>query len=599
MIWLQSWGPLYAILHRISMGEAAERMSAAAMMPGGDIGISLVALAGIRAVASDVAVMSGYLSMSVPFLAAALAYGLSKATVLATSVLAVGQDAASSAAHEGTTGNIALASTAHDTHRYATLEGRQVRTSAHVDADRHVGYTPGGALYTVTGDGTAVADASAATSRIPAAGIRLSEALGAHHETRAVQARGLSQNFSAEAGQARNAAVSDATALVERYARDVSTGEAYARGVTESESAQAQALESHMQKLAETAGISKSQALMLTGEAKIGGGLSKIVELGAGGSATWRGQTIESDDWSRVKDYAQQHQVLDLWSRVSDASRRWSTSTTDSDAASLSDSLSANLTRMRSFQERASVALQESESWAQQAARVSSEAQAIDRELGQPFFAWLAERPGADGRPIGEAAAIRIALPQTPEDVEVLHQYAAAFVAERFPAPAGPDPADIGGRHEYGADRDELAAAQVRETAAAHGKWSEAVRDRAAGAHAPAPGDVGAAAMRERAETKADMTVSEAGREARVDQTREKTRDGRAGVTVQADKPLERHATESVPLIGGWLAEKLFGTAENAAPDGTEGPRTDGPQTELSPGEAPPARLEPRGEPSR
>ena len=109
LIWLQSWGPLYAVLHRISMGEAAERMQAAAAMPGGDIGISLVAQAGIRAVAADVAVMSGYLSMSVPFLAAALAYGLSKATVLATSVLAVGQDAASSAAHEGTTGNLSLA----------------------------------------------------------------------------------------------------------------------------------------------------------------------------------------------------------------------------------------------------------------------------------------------------------------------------------------------------------------------------------------------------------------------------------------------------------------------------------------------------------
>ena len=60
LVWLQSWGPLYAVLHRISMGEAAERMQAAALMPGGDIGISLVAQAGIRAVASDVAVMSGF-----------------------------------------------------------------------------------------------------------------------------------------------------------------------------------------------------------------------------------------------------------------------------------------------------------------------------------------------------------------------------------------------------------------------------------------------------------------------------------------------------------------------------------------------------------
>ena len=43
LIWLQSWGPLYAVLHRISMGEAAERMAASALMPGGDAGISLVA----------------------------------------------------------------------------------------------------------------------------------------------------------------------------------------------------------------------------------------------------------------------------------------------------------------------------------------------------------------------------------------------------------------------------------------------------------------------------------------------------------------------------------------------------------------------------
>ena len=230
LIWLQSWGPLYAVLHRISMGEAAERMSAAAAMPGGDIGISLVAQAGIRAVGSDVAVMSGYLSMSVPFLAAALAYGLSKATVLATSVLAVGQDAASSAAHEGTTGNLSLANTGYDTHRFATLEGRQIRTSAHVDTDRYTGYAPAGAAMTVTGDGTVVADAGAATSRIPAAGVRLSESLATSHETRAAEARTLSRHWSAEAGEARNAAVTDATAMIERYSHDVSTGTAHARG---------------------------------------------------------------------------------------------------------------------------------------------------------------------------------------------------------------------------------------------------------------------------------------------------------------------------------------------------------------------------------
>ena len=446
LVWLQSWGPLYAVLHRISMGEAAERMAASASMPGGDIGISLIAQAGIRAVASDVAVMSGYLSMSVPFLAAALAYGLSKATVLATSVLAVGQDAASSAAHESTTGNISLANTSADTHRYATLEGRQIRTSMQVDADRYTGYAPGGAGFTVAGDGTVIADAGAATSRIPAAGVRLSESLATSHETRAGEARTLSRHWSAEAGMARNAAVTDATALAQRYSHDVSTGEAFARGVTESESAQVQALESHYEKLSETPGSPRSKRRSWWARPRSAAASRRSSRSAPTARRSWRGQTIEKESWDRLQDYAEQHQVLDQWSRVSEASRRYSTATGESEAASLDESLSANLTRMQRFEERASLARQESESWSEQAAQVRTQAQAIDRELGQPFFVWLSEREGADGRPIGADAAIRIATPQTPEESETLREHAAAFVAERFPRPAGPDPATSGAR---------------------------------------------------------------------------------------------------------------------------------------------------------
>ena len=571
LIWLQSWGPLYAVLHRISMGEAAERMQATALMPGGEIGISLVAQAGIRAVASDVAVMSGYLSMSVPFLAAALAYGLSKATVLATSVLAVGQDAASSAAHEGTTGNLSLANTGYDTHRFATLEGRQIRTSAHVDTDRYTGYAPAGAGMTVTGDGTVVADAGAATSRIPAAGVRLSESLATSHETRAAEARTLSRHWSAEAGQARNAAVTDATGLMQRYSHDVSTGEAYARGVTESESSQAQQLDSHVEKISEIAGISKNQAAVLTGQAKVGGGWDFIVKAGAEGSVMWRGQTIEQDAWNRVKEYDRQHGVTETWSQVAEASRRYSTQTGDSEMASLDESMSANLTRMRSFQERASLARQESESWSEQAAQVRSDAQGIERELGQPFFAWLSEQKGTDGRAIGAAGAMRIASPQTAEDSEQLREYAAAFIAEKYPAPAGPDPSTVGGAAEYEGATGELRGAYGRETAAAHAGWSAGVRDRAAAAGAPRAGEAPAKAMDERVETKTEQIMKGTAREARQTVTGREAAEGRAGVEAERKKPFEQQATENLPVVGDWLAGKLFGSAKNAVPDAAPG----------------------------
>ena len=151
----------------------------------------------------------------------------------------------------------------------------------------------------------------------------------------------------------------------------------------------------------------------------------------------------------------------------------------------------------------------------------------------------------------------------------MLREHAAAFIAERFPAPAGPDPTTIGGEAEYGTARDTLTDAYTRETAAAYGGWAERVRDHAGGRGAPRPGEVGMDAMRERAETRADMTVREAGREARSTIAEEDAREGRAGVAVEVEKPFERHATENVPFIGEWLAGKLFGTAKNAAPDET------------------------------
>ena len=593
LVWLQSWGPLYAVLHRISMGEAAERMQAAAAMPGGDVGISLVAQAGIRAVAADVAVMSGYLSMSVPFLAAALAYGMAKATVLATSVLAVGQDAASSAAHEGTTGNLSLASTAQDVHRFATLEGRQMRTSAHVDEGRYTGFAPMGAAMTVTADGTVVADAGAATSRIPAAGVRLSESLATSHETRAAEAQGRSRHWSAEAGMARSAAATDATALVERYSHDVSTGEAHAHGVTESESRQAQELASHVEKLAEVGGITTSQAMNLTAEARLGGGWDLVAKFGADGSALWRGQAIESDAWNRMREYDRQHGVTESWGRIEEASRRWSAQAGDSELASLEEGLSANVTRMRSFQERAVMARQESDSWTAQAAQVRSDAQAIERELGQPFFAWLSERQGADGRAIGAAGAMRIASPQTPEDAEQLREQAAAFIASHYPAPAGPSPSAGMGAEAYGEAADEAREAYATETALSYTGWSGGVRDRAADAGVPEPGGTEAAASQERVAAETGISATGAERTARETVTRNEVANGRAGVAAETDRPFAEHASESVPVIGGWLAGQLFGTAGNAAPDAGPGDAPEGSGGEAEKGGA--ADAGPRG----
>ena len=99
------------------------------------------------------------------------------------------------------------------------------------------------------------------------------------------------------------------------------------------------------------------------------------------------------------------------------------------------------------------------------------------------------------------------------------------------------------------------------------------MRDRAYVAGAPIPGEVEAAALGERAETKTDRIMKETAREARAGIAREDAREGRAGVAAETNRPFEEHATENVPVVGDWLAGRLYGSARNAAPDGApQGP---------------------------
>ena len=115
-----------------------------------------------------------------------------------------------------------------------------------------------------------------------------------------------------------------------------------------------------------------------------------------------------------MTDYAGQHGLLDLWSRVSDASRRYSTASGESEMKSLDESFGANLTRMRRFSEQEAASRREAENWSSQAAEVRGNSRAVESELGQPFFEWLSARTGADGREIGAAGAMRLASPRRP-----------------------------------------------------------------------------------------------------------------------------------------------------------------------------------------
>lgn len=115
-VWLQSWGPMYAIIHRAATGMQQSRIMA---MTGGE-GINALNQGSMVEIINSVAATAGYVTMMVPYLSLILMRGIASAGHLATSMMAVPQQAASDAALEKTTGNISLGNSNINNHQMDT-----------------------------------------------------------------------------------------------------------------------------------------------------------------------------------------------------------------------------------------------------------------------------------------------------------------------------------------------------------------------------------------------------------------------------------------------------------------------------------------------
>ena len=135
LVWIESWGPLFAIISYIVNSEASDRMQAVVQSVDSSVeDITLASISGIGVVESDISVMAGYLSMSVPFIAIALATGARSFAVLATSTLAVSQEAVGATTTESATGNLSLGNTSFRNDSFFGTTGFKYDTSGNINS---------------------------------------------------------------------------------------------------------------------------------------------------------------------------------------------------------------------------------------------------------------------------------------------------------------------------------------------------------------------------------------------------------------------------------------------------------------------------------
>jgi conjugal transfer mating pair stabilization protein TraG len=390
-VWLQSWGPLYAILHRIMMGEAAEK---ATSISGGD-SIAMVTQLGIRSIIQDTSAMAGYLSMSVPFLALGLMFGASRFAHLATSMLAPTQRAAGTAAEEGTSGNISLANTSMDNHSFHTLRGNSMQTNALIDTGMVSSRMGDGAMNHRTADGgesifkdRAFSDPGFNVSW----GSRVSQGL----QERSSEARSHAVTQAERASESMGASLGHSLA----FSNTLQNSEGFnkSEGLEQRQiiANSASNIEQASERLSETTGWSQQQSLRMLGRAAVDLGTPLKGIFGSGvnlqGSGEWAASGASKEDWATVKGIAKEYGVRESFEKLDAASQNLSFSEGQSHLRDQRDSMTASHSEAQSAEKSLNESLNQARSYEEALTAYKEDSGSFNANLNQTALEIGAER---------------------------------------------------------------------------------------------------------------------------------------------------------------------------------------------------------------
>jgi conjugal transfer mating pair stabilization protein TraG len=133
--YLQVWGPMYVIVHKIIMTAAEAQMGAVANLPGNPNGpgFSLLTLSGVDNVNAGIQTVASMMIIMIPVIAGALTKGAMAVGSQGEALLQPFRSGAESAAAAQATGNWSYGATNVDTHAFHTVSGNRLDTSGSLD----------------------------------------------------------------------------------------------------------------------------------------------------------------------------------------------------------------------------------------------------------------------------------------------------------------------------------------------------------------------------------------------------------------------------------------------------------------------------------
>ncbi|OYW83511.1 MAG: hypothetical protein B7Z26_00390, partial [Asticcacaulis sp. 32-58-5] len=133
-VYLQLWGPMYVILHKVMMFNSVNRSVDAMYIPGSDNALSLMNMDAVAKANDDVCALAGSMMLMIPVIAGMLTKGAMAIGGQGEALLSNFRSGAEAAAASKTTGNYTYGAVALDTLSFNNVHGNQQVTSSRYDS---------------------------------------------------------------------------------------------------------------------------------------------------------------------------------------------------------------------------------------------------------------------------------------------------------------------------------------------------------------------------------------------------------------------------------------------------------------------------------
>lgn len=395
-IWIQLWPPFYAILNYI-MQIAAKSYATTVMfgLSGDEVGLSLFTSEGLQNLHENISALTGYLSLSIPFISYTILQGAQSFVHLVGTLAAPAQSAASSSATEQTSGNYSFSNANVGQMSYQNTSALQSNTAPSISSgftsEHHGSYS---AVH--AGDGTSrINQHNSVLSSSLFSDEAISNSLQNSHQTAKTHTASTQQNYSES--------ISKSARAMEDFTNHFGSSTSYNESLSERDGNSIQEscgyVKNTVESFAKQHGISTAEGFehMVAGGASGSLGLSVFgtgLQSHASTNNNFSKSASSSDSLSSASNISASEDFQKHFNNVTEYARNNAHSSSSDEGIKLASGLTESLDNVKSSQESHQNALNEMNQASQNLSWSESNSHQIKRSLNQDFVEWSKEKIG-------------------------------------------------------------------------------------------------------------------------------------------------------------------------------------------------------------